>query len=314
MKSFTVLTPTFNRADTLPRVYQSLQNQTNQDFVWMIVDDGSTDNTEAIVNTWIHEKKIGIQYFRIKKGGQHKALQLGFYKAETKYLVKLDSDDAFLPDALKIYSEAWCLAEKENNRIGNITAMSVYENGKLIGGWTFPHSVKHIDSSWHEMVLKKLNNNELSNCTQTSILKEIYPMDFSFWLEEKTNIVDGVFAPRISKRCTTRYLNEVVQVVHTDAPFSSLRSMQTYDNKFWKVIVDNLYFLDENIEFFFWNPKYFIHYILKLNISAIICGVSLRDLFKKITSGKLKVWLVVFFPFSILAFFYFKTIKRSFWI
>jgi len=313
MKSITVLTPTYNRAGTLPRVYESLLNQSDQDFIWLIVDDGSTDNTEEIVDIWSKEKKIDIEYYKIKKGGQHKALQLGYHKARTKYLVKIDSDDAFIPDAIQIYKKAWSDAEV-NSKIGNIAALSVYDNGELDGKWHFPPNVEYIDSFWHEMVLRKNNHNELSNCTLTSILQEIYPLEYKFWLEDKTNIIDAVFAPRIGRKCLTRYIKSVVQIVYVDAPFSSLRSMTEYKNKFWKVILDNKYFLDENINYFFWNPKYFINLALKLTISCILCRLPFRELWRELLSPRLKLLLILLYPASILALVYFKYVKKKYWI
>lgn len=311
--NITVLTPTFNRADTLPRVYNSLLNQTKKDFVWLIVDDGSTDETELTVKNWIEDKIIEIVYYKIKKGGQHKALQLGYNKATTKYLVKIDSDDAFVPQAIEIYLSAWARAEKENKNIGNITALSVYENGDLDGNWEFPTDVKYIDSTWHEMILKKDNRNELSNCTRTSILKQIYPPGYTFWHEEKVNIIDGVFAPRISKKCITRYLNTVVQTVYLDAPFSSLRSIKTDSTKFWRVILDNKYFLDENLNYFFWRPKYFIHLILKFIISGIELKFTPVFIVRKIETFRFKLAYVLFYPFGLILWFYFKHIKKQFW-
>jgi glycosyltransferase involved in cell wall biosynthesis len=313
MKEITVLTPTYNRVNTLPRVYDSLIKQSNQNFRWLIVDDGSTDDTEIIVNKWIKEKKIEIEYYKIKKGGQHKALQLGYHIAKTKYLIKIDSDDAFILDAIDIFINAWIKAEHDNMSIGNITALSLYDNGKLDGNWNFPDGVEYLDSNWHEMVLKKKNNNELSNCTLTNILKEIYPYNYKFWQEDKINIIDGVFAPRISQKCVTRYLNTAVQIVYTDAPFSSLRSMISYSNKFMKVIIDNKYFLDENLDYFFWNPRYFIHLILKFIISGIEERYSPVYLLKNINSSRFKVAYCSLWPLGFSAWVYYKYIKRSFW-
>jgi len=315
MKMFTILTPTFNRATTLPRLYESLLNQTEKDFLWLVADDGSTDNTEELVNMWIAQNKIKIEYYKLPKGGQHKALQLGYYKAKTKYLVKIDSDDAFLPDAIENYKNEWEKIEAEKNKkIINICAQSMYVNGEIVGNWRFPPDIKYIDSFWHEMVLKRNNHNELSNCTLTKILKEIYPVDYKFWLEDKTNIIDGVFAPRIGKKGTTRYINTIVQVVYSDAPFSSMRSMSTYENKFWKALIDSKYFLDENFTYFFWQPRYFINLSLKLIISSIICKVSFNDLINNIDSKRLKLFILILFPLGISAYIYFRFIKKKFWI
>jgi glycosyltransferase involved in cell wall biosynthesis len=316
MKSITVLTPTFNRSATLPRVYDSLVAQTDHDFLWLIVDDGSTDSTESIVREWMNESRIEIEYYKIPKGGQHKALQFGYNKAETKYLVKVDSDDALTQDAIQIYKRVWDSVDNTDNdrKIGNIASLSMSENKEIVGKWVFPADAAQIDSDWFEMVLKLNNHNDLSSCTMTSVLKEIYPADYSFWHEDKTNIIDGVFFPRISRKYKTRYINKALQIIYFDAPFSSLRSMNSYENKFWKVVVDNKYFLDENIDYFFWQPGYYIRMILKLTVSSIICKVGLKELFSKIESNFLKFLIILFYPGSIALYVYYKFIRGQFWI
>gem|GEM_PF-2554377 len=315
MKSITVLTPTFNRATTLKRVYDSLVNQTDNDFLWMVVDDGSTDDTEDLIQKFQNENKIRISFYKIAKSGQHKALQLGFDKASTKYLIKLDSDDALTCDAIESYKKSWETIEKEQRTdIGNISALSGSAHNDIVGNWRFPEGVGHIDSDWFEMVLKFRNNNDLSSCTRTSILKEVYPPDYSFWNEDKTNIIDGVLLPRLSRRCKTRYINKTLQLIYFDAPFSSLRSMNSYTNKFWKVLIDNTYFLNENIDHFFWNPGYYIRLILKLIISTKLCGIGIKELFVQTGNNFLRFLIILFYPLSLLFYVYYKYIRREFWI
>jgi len=315
LKSITVLTPAYNRSQTLRRVYNSLVTQSDSDFIWIVVDDGSTDNTEDLIKRFQDENKIEIEYFKIPKGGQHKALQMGFSKASTKYLVKLDSDDALTNDAIETFKKAWDSIDHDNESgICNVAALSRSSGNQIVGKWRFPEGVDKIDSDWFEMVLKWNNHNDLSSCTKTEILKKIYPADYVFWHEDKTNIIDGVFFPRISRMCKTRYINKPLQIIYFDAPFSSLRSMNTYENKFWKVIIDNKYFLDENIDHFFWQPGYYIRLILKLSISVRICKVKLMELFVQIKRRFLKVLIILLLPFSDMLYLYFRFIRKQYWI
>lgn len=73
MKTLTIFTPTYNRGYILGNAYESLKKQTNKDFIWLIVDDGSTDNTEDIVEKWIEENTIEIRYIKKENGGKHTA-------------------------------------------------------------------------------------------------------------------------------------------------------------------------------------------------------------------------------------------------
>ena len=91
----TIMTPTYNRAYILGNAYNSLRNQTSFDFEWIIVDDGSTDETEQIVMKWIaEEKNFSIIYEKQKNGGKHRAVNRGVDLAHYDYFFILDSDDA----------------------------------------------------------------------------------------------------------------------------------------------------------------------------------------------------------------------------
>ena len=78
----TIFTPTYNRAYTLPRVYKSLCLQTCKDFEWLIVDDGSEDETQTLVEKWIKDNVIKIRYYKQKNGGKQRAHNVGVEKSE----------------------------------------------------------------------------------------------------------------------------------------------------------------------------------------------------------------------------------------
>ena len=105
--TFSVLTPTFNRAHTLPRVYDALRAQTLKSFEWIIVDDGSSDGTGALVATWTAQGEIRIKYRHKPNGGKHTAYNLALDLAEGEFGIVLDSDDACVPDALESLHRAW---------------------------------------------------------------------------------------------------------------------------------------------------------------------------------------------------------------
>lgn len=100
-KQITVFTPTYNRAYILERVYKSLIIQTNKEFEWIIVDDGSTDNTKKIVDSWIKENKIDISYYYQENQGKQIAHNLGVIKSKCDLFVCLDSDDYFTNDCIE---------------------------------------------------------------------------------------------------------------------------------------------------------------------------------------------------------------------
>lgn len=97
----TVFTPTYNRAGTLQRLYESLKIQSCRDFEWLIVDDGSTDSTRKLVETFINEKQIDIIYHLQPNGGKHRAINAGARQARGEWFFIVDSDDCLTPDAIE---------------------------------------------------------------------------------------------------------------------------------------------------------------------------------------------------------------------
>ncbi len=102
----TIMTPTYNRAYILKEAYDSLRKQSSFDFEWIIVDDGSTDETEEIVRVWVEEEKnFSIVYEKQKNGGKHRAVNRGVLLAKYDYFLILDSDDSLANDAVETIHE-----------------------------------------------------------------------------------------------------------------------------------------------------------------------------------------------------------------
>ncbi len=100
-KTITVLTPAYNRGNCLSKLYESLCNQTEKDFIWMIIDDGSVDNTREYAEKWISEKQIEIIYIYKENGGKHTALNEGIKMIDSPLTFIVDSDDYLLNSAIE---------------------------------------------------------------------------------------------------------------------------------------------------------------------------------------------------------------------
>ena len=125
----TIFTPTYNRAYTLPALYESLRRQTNTDFVWLIVDDGSTDNTREVVDGWIKEDLVDIRYYYQKNKGKMSAHNYGVELTKTELFVCVDSDDMLADNAVEVILDC---AKKINNEIGILAFKYYVENEENI--------------------------------------------------------------------------------------------------------------------------------------------------------------------------------------
>lgn len=132
MPILTIFTPTYNRIHTLERTYKSLKMQTNKNFEWLIVDDGSTDNTRQVVEDWIkNTEDFVIRYAYKKNGGMHTAHNLAYELIDTELNVCIDSDDAMPLDAVESIITFW--KEKGSKNVAGIIALDSDFNGNIIG-------------------------------------------------------------------------------------------------------------------------------------------------------------------------------------
>lgn len=136
----TIFTPAYNRAHTLPRTYESLCIQSVKDFVWLIVDDGSTDNTAELVCEWKKaDNGFEIQYIYKENGGMHTAHNVAYEHIDTELNTCIDSDDCLADDAVKKILEKWN-SVKDKGYAG-ILGLDIDMNTGQIIGKGFPKSM-----------------------------------------------------------------------------------------------------------------------------------------------------------------------------
>lgn len=132
MIRITVFTPSYNRKYCLHYLYESLCNQSCQDFFWLIVDDGSTDNTQELVAEWINENKVKIQYIYKKNGGMHTAHNVAYDHISTELNICIDSDDRMAKGAIESILKCWDQV-KDNSKIAGLVGLDVDLEGKVLG-------------------------------------------------------------------------------------------------------------------------------------------------------------------------------------
>lgn len=132
MRPLTVFTPAYNRADLLPRCFESMKRQTNKNFIWMIIDDGSTDNTRSLVEGWLQEPlDFEIVYYYKENGGLHTAYNEAIAHIDTELCACIDSDD-FMPDnAVELILDFW--QAYGSDRVAGIVGLDYDLEGNVIG-------------------------------------------------------------------------------------------------------------------------------------------------------------------------------------
>lgn len=171
-KTLTVFTPTFNRRELLTRCYESMCRQTNKDFVWMIVDDGSTDDTKKFADEWKKNSDLEIRYIYKDNGGLHTAYNVAIENIDTELCVCIDSDD-FMPDnAVELILNFW--DKYGSDEYAGIVGLDFNLDGKVIGD-PLPNqkTVNLID-----LFIGKYDivNGDRTNVIRTELYKSVAPM------------------------------------------------------------------------------------------------------------------------------------------
>ena len=197
----TVFTATYNRADTLFRAYQSLENQTLHNFEWIIVDDGSTDETEALVKTF-NTGKFKIHYFKQENKGKHFAINKGVSVAKGDLFFVLDSDDYLPNNALElVVKNLETTINKES--FGGVVGRKSYFDNKMVGSI---NSFETIVSNAIDIRYVHKIEGDLTEVHYTKVLKE-FPFPE---IKNEKFCPEALVWNRIAQKYQMLYFNESI--------------------------------------------------------------------------------------------------------
>lgn len=290
-KRITVFTPSYNRRHTLHKCYNSLLEQSNKDFIWLIIDDGSTDGTHELVMQWQSvDNGFEIRYAYKENGGLHTGYNKAIELCDTELMMCIDSDDHVSHEAIDKILSFWDKYGSE--KYAGIVAPDQYENGDIIGD-PLPNqkSVNLIDLLCGKY---KLNNGDRENVVRTELYKQVAPMR-SF--EGEKNFNPHYMHLQISKKYDFLVLNEPLRVVEYEENGMTANIFRQYLNSPRSFAeTRRLYMSFENTPFTF-KVKTAVHYV-----SSCIIGKNMKELFN------IRHKLLVFFalPFGFVLSIYIK--------
>jgi glycosyltransferase involved in cell wall biosynthesis len=203
--NFTVFTPTYNRSDKLQKLFESLEGQTCKNFEWLIVDGGD-DNTESLINHWVHCSSFQIRYVRQTTVGLHAAYNLGASLARGELFLSIHSDDTCLPETLECFLKYWMgIPIAERKLYSGIWARCLSQRGVPIGRSL---GVDWLDSTYQEMIYKKGHSEEMFPLVRTEVLRK-YPFPT---IEGTRFIPEGFVWRQIGVDYKTRYIDRPLRL------------------------------------------------------------------------------------------------------
>lgn len=166
-KLITVLTPTYNRASLLVNLFDSLNKQDVKNFAWLIIDDGSNDDTEKVVNSFAG-KNLDVRYYRKPNGGKHTAINFALQYIDTPLTIIVDSDDILLPYATKEIAKYYSKYEKMLDNLSAFSFLRCYQDGKPIVNLDKEEFV----ANYIDYRIKKKHPGDMAEVFNSEILKK----------------------------------------------------------------------------------------------------------------------------------------------
>ena len=201
----TVLTPAYNRNYKIGNLYDSLKKQDNKNFIWLIIDDGSTDETEKTVYGWIREGNIEIKYIKKSNGGKHTALNRGIGEVSTPLVIIVDSDDYLSNNAISIikkyYEKYNCNMSRE--KLCGYSFLRAFSDGKINSG---KFSENEIIDSYRE---QRINRNDIGDKAEVYYTEVIKKYSFPEFENEKFLPEDAVWL-KMSGPYNMVHINEII--------------------------------------------------------------------------------------------------------
>lgn len=200
--SITIFTPTYNRAHLLPRLYESLILLENCDFEWVIVDDGSIDSTEQVVNEFIKKAFFPIFYFKKENEGKHTAINEGVMKANGELFFIVDSDDFLPSDSLDKITHYYKKIEGEDEIAGVVGKRKIINNNAV----NYNFKQKEFICSAFDFRYNYNYTGDMAEVYRTDVLRKfLFPV-----FEGEKFVTESVVWFRIAKKYRLLYFDEFI--------------------------------------------------------------------------------------------------------
>jgi glycosyltransferase involved in cell wall biosynthesis len=286
---FTVLTPAYNRANTLARVYDSLRAQTFRDFEWLVIDDGSSDGTKSLIEGWQAISDFPIRYIYQENQGKPAAFNRGVQEAKGELLLTLDSDDACVPHALERFKFHWdSIPHAMKANFSAVTVLCQDQNGKLVGD-KFPQDV--MDSDSIELTFKYGVDGEKWGFQRTEVLKQ-----FPFPVVPNAKFIsESIVWFALSRKFKTRFVNEALRIYHIDDGATDHLTILTPSAMYGRAFLHK-YVLEELADWLWRTPWKIFRSAINFSRYSFGIGWSVATQLKELRTGTARFLVTLALP------------------
>lgn len=288
----TVFTPTFNRANVLYRVFESLCSQTFKEFEWIIIDDGSSDNTRELVNSYILAGKFPIVYRYQENSGKHIAMNRAVEIAKGELFIIADSDDSFLPDAIEILVNEWeKIPIEKRAEFKGVTCrcLDVYTN-EAIGKEFVEDSLESNDL---DIVFKYGCRYEMWGILSTKVLRE-YPFPE---IKGLRFFPEAVIWQDMARKYKAIYINTPLRYYYRDQENAATRPKRSREKEniyLWKHYINNVF------DYFRYDILLFLKSFVGLTRDGLLLKMKYKSIIGECNGIKRKLLCIIFIPMGTL--------------
>lgn len=242
----TFFTPTYNRANFLARIEDCLHKQTCRDFVWIIVNDGSKDNTETVAMSILRKEHLPIKFISKPNGGKHSAFKAALEQCETAYFQCMDDDDIYFPDAVEFFLRKWAdIKSSGDETIGAIRTLSRRPNGTYSADFEIVEGDEYKASTIEVNYVMK-RHMENWTCYDAKKLGSVNLFE-PYWMSDQHKFVmESIWQTRFARKYKCLYVNKTFREYRDDSEISlmhGVKGRQHYIDTFlnMKVALDEQY-------------------------------------------------------------------------
>ncbi|WP_294908985.1 glycosyltransferase family 2 protein [uncultured Ruminococcus sp.] len=288
----TVFTPSYNRAATLPRAYECLKKQTYRNFEWIIIDDGSSDNTKEVVEGFKKENPFfDIIYVFQENQGKHVATNNAVRICRGNFFITLDSDDACTDDALEVFLDEWnkIPAENQSGYYG-ISCRTCDKNGVINGT---PMNVPYIDSCDLDLKFKYKITGELWGMIRTDVMRE-----FPFPVVEGYHYYpENIIWSSVGRKYKSRYINKALRYYINDQEnaVTNVDRKKATKEKFPM----HLHYVNNCWDYRKYNRKRYLEHIVAITRDGMANNYTPKEIRKMVKPGFRRFLVTLFSPVGI---------------
>ncbi len=288
----TIFTPAYNRAGTLPRLFECIKNQTFKSFEWIIIDDGSQDNTREIVSGFIAENPpFDITYKYQTNHGKHVATNVAAKLAKGDFFITIDSDDTFKENALEVLLDEWDKIPDSDKRLyKGISCRTCDENNRTNGR---PLESMYLDCTDLDLRFKYKIDGELWGMTRTEIIREFpYPE-----IEGLHFYPENILWDTVGRKYKTRFVDIALRYYINDQD-NALTSKKNPSSK--ETFYMREHFINDCWDYFKYDRKYFLKSIVGLSRDGLASGKKFTEILKIPNTFSKRLLTFVSFPLGFL--------------